>query len=122
MNKNFVFVTLCHDYADEFNVECCFVDTRENYEATLESIQKKFDSGILEGWEFYFGTNEYLSFHYFDDLMTGVEAVECSKEFYEEFNKLCGGQVGFNVLEHMREVEDDSYDDFNDEDDEYQEL
>ena len=68
----FVFVSTSHDYADEFDVDSCFVIPKPHYETQIRLIQKGFEEGLFKGKQFYFGTNEYLEFHSFEDFMDGV--------------------------------------------------
>lgn len=101
MNK-FLFVRLDHNWADEFDVKCGYVTTAAEYDADIARIKSLFDSGDINGKEFYFGTNEALQFDSFEDFMNGVTADECSKEFYDEFNKLnSNGSIGFCVMDNM---------------------
>lgn len=97
---SFVFVSLSHDYADEFYVEGCFVQEKSDFEADLKKIEAGFKEHI-GGEEIYFGTNEFLLFSTFEDFMCGVSVKECSEQFFDEFKVLTGGSQGFNVMEIM---------------------
>lgn len=98
MNQ-YVFVMMCHDYADEFNVDCCFVESRKQFDEDMAKIKEGFNT--LAGREFYFGTNEYLMFDSFESFESGVIVQECTESFYTQFMALCAGAVGFNVMERM---------------------
>lgn len=104
--SEYVFVTMSHDYADEFDVECCFVAKKEEFEKQMNVIRLAFDASVIEDdHEYYFGTNEYLSFNSFDDFERGVEVKPCSEEFYNEwFNLTAGSAVGFCVLDRLYET------------------
>lgn len=99
----FIFVRLCHNYADEFDVNCCYVTTAKEHFNELERIHSLFKSGQISGRnEFYFGSNEALQFDSFAKLLEGITTTECTKEYYDEFNKLnSNGCVGFCVLDNM---------------------
>jgi hypothetical protein len=95
---------MSHDYADEFDVDCCFVADKREFNKNMSIVQLAFDANVLtEDDEYYFGTNEFLQFYSFDDFEMGVSDQPCSEEFYHEFINMCGGQVGYNVLESMVE-------------------
>lgn len=118
MNK-YVFVILRHNYSDEFDVDGCYVASREEFDLELAKIKKGFESGELKDKDFYFGTNEFLSFSSFGDFKRGLKVSPCSDSFYEEFKSLVWmsvGSIGFNVIEAMVERlsgpdEDDDKDD-----------
>lgn len=100
----YVFVKMSHDYADEFDVDCCFVADKREFNKNMSIVQLAFDANVFdEDSEFYFGTNEWLQFYSFDDFEMGVNVQDCTEDFYHEFIALCGGQVGYNVLERMVE-------------------
>lgn len=123
---SFVFVTLSHDYADEFDVDCAFVATRQEIEQQLAKIRLAFDEGIFNGGggyhdqtEFYFGTNEALSFYDYDDFARGVVIKDCSEEFYNEFNDLTAfSATGFCVIDRMLEYINDRAEQEDEEDEE----
>lgn len=103
--SDYVFVTMSHDYADEFDVDCCFVADKAEFDKQMEIVRLAFEAGILEDEEFYFGTNECLSFYSFDDFETGVVAKPCTAAFYDEFFELnAGSAVGFCVLDSLHET------------------
>lgn len=100
----YVFVSMSHDYADEFDVNCCFVAAKAEFNKNMSIIELAFDANILgEDDEYYFGTNEYLAFDCFDSFEWGVKSNDCSEEFYHEFINLAGHGVGYNVMERMIE-------------------
>jgi hypothetical protein len=99
---SFVFVQLSHNYADEFDVDCCFVAPKPHFEADLEKIKEFFEKKSRAYEEFYFGTNEFLQFDNFNTFMNGVTVKECTEQFYDEFKALTGGgSVGYNVMESI---------------------
>jgi hypothetical protein len=100
---SYVFVQLSHDYADEFDVDCCFVQSKQEFESDLEKIKEGFEDGTLVDKKFYFGTNEALTFEEYEDFVGGIEVDDCSQEFFEEFTRLAGGCVGFCVMDGLLE-------------------
>jgi hypothetical protein len=102
----YLFVTLTFDYADEFNVHCCFVQKAEEFNADMAAIEQLFkENPGMSNEEFYFGTNEFLQFSDFEDFESGVEAQDCSEQFYNEFKRLNNGSIGFNVIDSLLEID-----------------
>jgi hypothetical protein len=108
----YVFVTTTHNWADEFNIGGCFVAIDSEFQAIMDKIQAAFAKGfITEDTEFYFGTNEGLSFENWEDFLSGVQVEECSKPFYDEFQIMCPYGVGFDVIDNMLDtIADSEYD------------
>lgn len=98
---SYVFVKLSHDYADEFNVDCCFVSTKKSFDLTLNSIKNNWNQIVDK--EFYFGTNEFLQFYSLNNFLAGMEVSICTEDFYHSFTELAGGNVGYNVMWNMLE-------------------
>lgn len=98
----YVFVVTSHDWADEFSMGGCFVAIDSEFGAIMDRIQVAFEKGfITEDNEFYFGTNEGLSFYDWEDFRSGVRVQECSKPFYDEFRIMSPYGVGFDVIDGM---------------------
>ena len=99
-----VFVKMRHACRDDFDVTCCFVMDKHEFNKNMTIVQYAFDANVFnECSEFCFGTDEFLQFYSFDDFEMGVSDQPCSEDFYHEFINLTGGCVGFNVLERMVE-------------------
>jgi hypothetical protein len=96
---DYVLVALDANYADEFDVNSLWVTTQEEYEEVLRDIDKYFVPDI----EFYFGTNEFISFDTKDDILSCIDAAPISKEFYEEFVNLIGETYGLISIPEMVE-------------------
>lgn len=93
----YVFVTMCCDYADEFDVMGCFVEEKAKFEQDLAAIRENFN-----GEPIYFGTNEALEFDDFEHFEGTLDVKECSKQFYDEFIALNGGSShGHNYMEDL---------------------
>lgn len=99
---DYVFVTVSHDYADEFEIGCCFAIEATTFEEHLKIIKDGFGQGVLEDKKLYFGTNEYLSFDSYDDFIRGVSSKPCSEEFYKEWVSLTNDiPVGFDAMDYL---------------------
>lgn len=110
---SFVFVQASHDYADEFDVEGCFVMPKPHFEKQLADIKAAFDEGkITDSTELYFGTNEALRFDTFRDFERGLEIKECSEQFYDEFKALTGGSghIGHDTMGSLLDHASGAYD------------
>lgn len=102
---DYVFVTVSHDYADEFEIGCCFAIEATEFEENLKIINIGFVQGVLEDKDLYFGSNEYLSFESYNDFIQGVRSKPCSEEFYKEWASLTNGAaVGFDVMEYLLDL------------------
>ena len=101
---SFVFVQTSYDYADEFDVNGCFVMPKPHFEKQLAEIKQAFEDGRFDGREFYFGSNEYLQFDSFEDFESGLEVKECTEQFYDEFSALTGsGCIGHDTFGDLYE-------------------
>ena len=99
---SYVFISSSHNYADEFDVTGCFVTSRTQLEADLEKIKKAFeDKRIHDGTEFYFGTNEALSFTDYASFEDGLTVKDCTEAFYNEFKALTGGGIGIIAMDGL---------------------
>lgn len=96
----YLFVTTSHDYADEFDMGGTFTIEKNEFDEQMALIEKAFESGVIdENTEFYFGTNEALTFYDFYDFKCGVKVKPCSKAFHDEFFELtAGGGVGEDIF------------------------
>ena len=98
---SYVFVVLQHDYADEFDVFGCTAMLEDRWNEIYAKIERGFSNSILTGDEFYFGTNEALTFETFHDFAKGANVTTCSKAFHDEFNALNRYPVGHWVVDQM---------------------
>jgi hypothetical protein len=107
---SFVFVEMSHDYADEFDVKGAFVISKELFEESMEKIRAAFAAGKYENREFYFGTNEALTFDDLYSFESGVSVKECTEQFYDEFKQLTGGSIGTTVMDDLLDHANGHYD------------
>lgn len=94
----YYFVRFSADYADEFDIGGCFVTTRspeDFFEEALENSIEYFDGFPCDR---YFGTNEFITYESLEDYKRCFNFQECSKEFYEEFQRLNPYWVGVFAL------------------------
>ena len=106
------------NYADEFDMEDFTTMTVETYKELVELL-KNHDDEI----EWYFGSNEELSFNNGQDLLDCFEVVKISEEEDEVLDKLFGGSFGeAGVFDNCWDLEsdedEDEDEDFDDEDEE----
>lgn len=79
------------DWADEFDVDLLWVTTEEEFEQWKNELSTK---DINESVEIYFGTNEFISFSSYEEIIENIEVSEISKDFYNTFIKLIGNSFG----------------------------
>lgn len=79
------------DWADEFDVDLLWVTTEEEFEQWKNELSTK---DIDESVEIYFGTNEFISFSSYEEIIENIEVSEISKDFYNTFIKLIGNSFG----------------------------
>ena len=89
--EEYLLVTVDADYADEFDVCHAYAMTREEYDEHVKESKKNIGFG---GGDIYFGTNEEISFSSFSDYMSNISVQTISKEDYEAFNRMFGGDFG----------------------------
>lgn len=100
----YVFVSLSHDWSDEFDVTGAFVSSRAEFNTNMKKIEEAFEEQV-EGAEYYFGTNEALMFSDFMELTQGINAKTCTEEFHDEFLKMWpSGNIGFNIIDSIIET------------------
>ena len=79
------------NWADEFDVDLLWVTTEEEFEQWKNELSTKdIDNSV----EIYFGTNEFISFSSYEEIIEGIEVSEISKDFYNTFIKLIGDYFG----------------------------
>ena len=91
MNK--ILVKLNYSYADEFDVNSLWMTTVEEYEEFLNEL-KELKDNISEYREIYFGTNEYIYFDSYEEIIDSLTTTLVSDDFYNEFIKIIGGEYG----------------------------
>lgn len=103
--SNYVLVILDSNWADEFDVNAFWVTTQEEYDIFINKISKV----DLHGQEFYFGTNEWISFHSTEDLLSALTVSKITREFYNDLIFYFGETYGLisipDLLERFDEDE-----------------
>lgn len=98
MNK--ILVKLDYCWADEFDVNSLWITTIDDYHEFLETIATL---DISEYTEIYFGTNEYISFYSYDELVDSLDFEPISDEFYNEFMENIGETYGLISIPDLLE-------------------
>lgn len=88
------------DWADEFDVDLLWVTTEEEFEQWKKELSTK---DIDEYVEIYFGTNEFISFSSYEEIIENIEVSEISEDFYNTFIKLIGNSFGLIDLQDLPE-------------------
>lgn len=100
----FYILKFSKDYSDEFDVYGVSLYTEDELAVRLARVEKLFDGGNVDSrTEFYFGTNEYLTFHDFMDFQDSYDAVEVSETFATEFEATVGKSFGNDFIEMVIE-------------------
>lgn len=107
-------VSISADYADEFDLNEWMVMTVGEYKNMAEKL-----NGYENEIEWYFGTNESLSYSDGEDLLSQLSIKKISQEEANVLNDLFDGSFdgGGGVFEHIFTLEDNEDDDDEDEDD-----
>lgn len=91
-------ITYCTDYADEFDVEGMKVFTEDEFKAFIE-MQKHFaqmekdnppfkDAEWPDGYELYFGTNEFLWYESIEEMIREFKINEITENQYNTLKEL----------------------------------
>lgn len=96
MNKDYLLVKFCHDWADEFDVYGFSIHTKEEWEAhkkRVKSIPNLFPQDM------YFGTNEYIKFKTVEDYTENYcKIIEITKDEYDVLFKFFGKDYGHSFF------------------------
>lgn len=86
MGDRQLLITINRDWSDEFNVEGMVVISGSAWDAHLAMAEEHFKkNGEVE---VYFGTNEALSWHDFDDYKTSFKVTELTAEQFDVLKTL----------------------------------
>lgn len=101
MITNKVLVKLSANYADEFDVDSLLVTTQEEAKELLTNIRLHFNPNK----EYYFGSNECVSFDSVEELLDSITIIPISDEFYYEFKKHISPDGNFGLIDIDRFAE-----------------
>lgn len=106
MDKILIKMDYC--WADEFDIECLWATTIQEFE-DFKSKLSKLD--ISDDVEIYFGTNEWISFTSYEDIMDSLEVIYVPNTFHSIFTEYIGETFGLisipDLLEHYNTLEDE---------------
>lgn len=98
--KKYVLVKLTANWADEFDVNSLAVMTLEEWKELILKIKQNFDPNR----EYYFGTNEYVTFEDVNDILHNITVSPIDEDFYEQFKQLIGVEFGtINISQFAEE-------------------
>lgn len=89
----YLLVKLNYYYADEFDVDSMWITTESEHEQFLQNLKDHKDR-INDATEIHFGTNEFVSFSSFEELVRSMKVVEITPEFYNDFMTFIGYDYG----------------------------
>lgn len=94
----YILVKMECNWADEFDIKCLWATTISEFDSWKADLLKR---DISDYEEIYYGTNEFVSFSSFEDIMESLKITKISKSFYEEFINNIGktfGLIDINCL------------------------
>lgn len=109
-----ILVKFNDNYADEFDVDGFMVISKNQFDKDVELVKKWFaDYGDAE---FYFGTNEALSYDDFDDWFNSFSVTEITDDEAQVLTKLFGNswsnRVEFGTMNAYEYALESAYDEF----------
>lgn len=84
-----VLLKLTDDYADEFDVECFCIMSKQEWDQIVEGLKNE-----KEYFELYFGTNEWLRYNNGQELLNCITVTEIEPSESEVIRRLIGYQYG----------------------------
>jgi hypothetical protein len=89
--SNKILVTLNYSWADEFDIPAMWITSVEEFKKFKKELS---ELDISEYNEIYFGTNEYVSFSSYSDIINNLIVTNITEQFYEEFLETVGESFG----------------------------
>ena len=96
---NYLLVKLDMNWADEFDVNAFWVTTQNRYDQFLRTITE-YD---FSNDEFYFGTNEWISFDSTNEVIRSLQVIPITKEFYDQLITHFGEEYGLLPITRIEE-------------------
>jgi hypothetical protein len=94
--RKFVLIKQCIDYADEFDVYAFDVVPKDEWEANKKRILE-----LTYELEYYFGTNEELTFADGEDYLNQIVVSDISEEEAQTLDKLFDGEFGNSAYQSI---------------------
>lgn len=104
MDLKYLLINLTCDWADEFDVKALWVTDEETFNKWKKELFKK---DICEHVEIYYGTNEWITFSSYEDIMINLEVIEIDSVFYNKFIEYIGEEYGLINLSSLSEYYND---------------
>lgn len=86
MSKDYVLLKIDTCWADEFDVEGFTVSTKEKWDEINEKLKDNFPCDQ----EFYFGTNEFITFDSYEDWKSGIKVIPITEDEAKDIRRLFG--------------------------------
>jgi hypothetical protein len=96
----YLLIKLDTNWADEFDVNAFWVTTDEEFEDWKQMLQK---CDIHEGNEICFGTNEYITFDSYEEIIDSLTLIELEEKFALDLIDLFGSSYGLVDLPYFPE-------------------
>lgn len=94
----YLLIKMDSNWADEFDVNAFWITTDEEFEDWKDILSKCY---ISDGFEIYFGTNEFISFSSYEDIIESLTIVELEESFALNLIDLFGHIYGLIDLEEL---------------------
>jgi hypothetical protein len=104
-DNDYVLVMLNYCWADEFNVDAFWVTTETEYDSLLKKLSK---CEINDGYEFYFGTNEYITFDSTEELINSLTVQSLSREEAAAITNNIGEEFGLISIKDLLDIIDET--------------
>lgn len=109
-----ILVKFSDNYADEFDVDGFMVIDKDQFNKEVELIKRLFDE--YGEHEFYFGTNEALSYDNFNQWFDTFSVTDITDAEADVLNRLFGtywsNQIRFGTMNAYEYALDSAYDEF----------
>ncbi len=100
---NYLLIQLKDTWADEFDVDCLWVTTEEEFKAWKHDLSKR---NIKESIEIYLGTSEWITFDSFERIINSLIITPISNTFYIDFVNMIGETFGLIKLDDLSQYYD----------------
>lgn len=97
---NYLLIKYNNSWADEFNINCLWVTTEEEFEEWKEDLLRR---DVSEYEEIYLGTNEWVNFYSSQEIIDSLSIERISKSFYVDFINMIGETFGLINLKELPE-------------------
>ena len=85
-------------WADEFDINAFWITTDQEFEDWREILSK---AEIHDGIEIYYGTNEWVSFSSYEEILNSLTVIEIKEDLAQNLIDLFGHVYGLIDLEDL---------------------